>query len=288
MKKIYTKSVFEFDKKTRKYVVNEKESEFHYVPDDAPIAQMKGGGDKPTQVNKTDPWGPQANYLKRGFGQAQSAFLDNPPPDMTFSPETLEAQQGILNLSRGDNNLYSADRDMLEKTIRGDYLTGGEGFNKAIDAAKSSIIPSVDSNFASRGRSGSGLAAEAKTSAIGDAFAKQYETERGHQLEAGRMAPAIDQMKYAGVDRIAGVGRQKEALTEANTTARQQRIMDYMKTIGGNYGGTQSQYDPKTGLEGWKRYLAGAAGGGLTGFMYGGPWGAAAGAGLGLLGAYSQ
>ena len=67
--------------------------------------------------------------------------------------------------------------------------------------------------------------------------------------------------------------------------ARRNAVLQYLGAIQGNYGGTTQQSTPETGLTGWKRYAAGAAGGAMSGAPMG-PWGMAAGAGLGLLGAY--
>jgi len=244
MKKIYTRSVFKFDESTGQYALDHNESEFHLVADDYPVALMKGG-DQTTQVTKTAPWEGQQPYITKGFQGAQDAFLG----DLGNAPE-------------------GAANDMLNATLRGDYLTGGEGFNKALDAAKNKIIPEVQSGFASRGRSGSGLAGTAEAGAIGDSFSKLYEQERQNQLKAGQLA-------------------------QTSMNPRQRALMAYMQTIGGNYGGTTTTSEPNKGLSGWARYLAGAGGGALSGASIGSAVpgigtgiGAGVGGLLGLLGAY--
>ena len=262
MKKIYTKSVFEFNPKTGLYEVNENDSHYHYISDDAPIAEMKGGSSQ-GQVQNTAPWQPQQKYLLDAFNQAQQAFgSDNP---------TLQAaQQDELARATNGSPVNAAASGMLQKTLNGDYLYGGSGFNAALDAAKNSIIPEVNSQFEKYGRGGSGLNATAETSAIGDAFAKQYGQERENQMRAGAMAPTIANQDYVDLAARTDVGN-----------SRRNAIMEYLKAIGGGYGSQVNQ--PDQGLSGWLRMLAGAGGGALMGTTFG-PWGAAAGGGLGLLG----
>jgi len=288
MKKIYSKTVFQYNSKTGAFDLDENESQFHYIADDAPIAQMKGGGGGggggQNSVVNTSPWAGQQPYLAEGFREASQRFYHDAPYQAEFDPLSQSAQQGILNASN-DNTLSDSAKDMINRTLRGDYLTGGEGFNSALDAAKNKIIPNVQSTFASRGRTGSGLAQTAEASGIGDAFAGLYEQERQNQLRAGQLAPGIDEMKYSGFDRQNEIGEDRRKFAEYNANARRNAVLQYLGAIQGNFGGVSSSSTPETGLSGWKRYLAGAGGGALAGASMG-PWGAAAGAGLGLLGAY--
>jgi len=290
MKKIYSKTVFQYNSKTGAFDLDENESQYHFIDDDAPIALMKGGGSSGggggggTSVVRTEPWSGQKPYLDAGLSQMNEFFLKQPLYNAEFDPLSQQAQQGILGAA-GDNTLSDSTRDMINKTLRGDYLTGGEGFNSALDAAKNQIIPQVQSGFESRGRAASGLAKTAESGAIGDAFAKLYEQERQNQLRAGQMAPSIDEMKYGGYDRENQIGEDRRKFAEYNANARRNAILQYMGGIQGNYGSNVSSTAPNTGLSGWQRYLAGAGGGALAGAPLG-PWGMAAGGALGLLGAY--
>lgn len=285
MKKIYTKSVFEFNKNTGKYELNQDESEYHLVPDDYPVAQMKGGGGQRT-VQRNDPWGPLQPYLKQAFGAASDAFLNQPSQVAPFSQDTQNAFDIIRQKAASGSPLDQASSDALEKTLRGDYLYGGEGFNKAMEAAKNTIIPETNSVFERAGRGGSGLADTAKASALSDAFAKQYGQERQNQLEATKLAPIVRGMRYADADILSKIGGLQESKNQQGLDARKQSIMDFFKTISGagNYG-TTTTTSGDNGLTGLLRYLTGAGGGALAGFGYGGPYGALAGGGLGLLGA---
>lgn len=76
--------------------------------------------------------------------------------------------------------------DTLERTANGDFLFGGPGFDQAVEAAVRSATPGIVSTFGRSGVGGatSGLAQEAVGRAAIDAFASQYGTERGRQLQA--------------------------------------------------------------------------------------------------------
>lgn len=288
MKKIWTKSVFQFNKKTHKYELNESESEFYLADDSTPIQQMKGGGgDQPTTTTTTenkDPWGPQQPYLTAGFEQALQAFLrDRSMPG--FSNESKTAQDLAMRRAMQGNPLLQQGQDETSKTLSGDYLTGGKGFDAALQAATNKIIPGIESKFSAGGRLNSGLARTAETSAIGDAFAGLYGNERDRMQRAAGMAPGMAQADYFDIAKASEVGAQKDMMSEAQRNERRNRIIQYLQSIGGNYGGQATGTATTTGPGAQKGSpWASALGGGMMGYQIGGPWGAAAGAGLGLLG----
>lgn len=309
MKKIWTKTVFQHNSITGKFELDHDESEYHFIDDDASIAQMKGSSNTGggVTVNKSEPWDRQKDYLQRGFNEIQSQFLDTPPPEYypgqavaPFSQDTLNAQNTIRQNAGNIDPNQAASAGLLNDTINGKYLYGGEGFNKALQAATDKIMPSVNSSFESAGRGGSGLADTAKAGAIGNAFAGLYGQERTNQMAAAGMAPVVDQqfqnMRNQNTDRLANVGNMEENLNQQNinndiskydynSNARRNSILAYMNGIQGNYGGTTTGNVPNTGTSGWMRYLMGAGGGALQGSAMGGGAGAGIGGILGLLGA---
>lgn len=135
MKKIYTRTIFEFDKKTQRYVVNDNESQYHYVADDAPMSWcgggQSGGGGQTNTVQKSDPWSGQQPYLTQGYQQVQSAFTDpkNFPqfyPGSTvvpFSPETNLALQMQESRAINGSPIQDAGTNQLTSTLSGDYLS---------------------------------------------------------------------------------------------------------------------------------------------------------------------
>lgn len=297
MKKIWTKSVFEFNAISNQYELNESESEFYYAPDDLAIAEMKGGSSKPqttstTTVQNSDPWGPQQPYLTTGFQAAINAFLkDRSMPG--FSDESKWAQDAQMQRARNGSPLIGQAQDEVGKTISGDYLYGGKGFDAALEAAKNKIIPGVESRFAQAGRFNSGLARTAEAGAIGDAFAGLYNNERDRMQRGTTIAPELANQDYYDIAKASEVGAQKEQMTEAQRNERRKMIEEYMKTISGNYGGTTTGTSTTTGPAGaqkspWMSALGGGIAGATQGGMYGGPWGAGIGGGIGgLLGLLS-
>lgn len=304
MRKIWTRSVFGYNRKTRKYELIENESEFILVDDNAPIAEMKGGGGgsnapvTTTTVQNAAPWGPLQPWLIRAFGEAGNAFLnDRSMPG--FSPESELAQRLQRERALSGNPLNRSAAGLLDRTMAGDYLFGGKGFDEAVAAAGRSITPIVDSSFERAGRGGSGLAATAKTQAISDSFANLYNAERARQMTGAALAPTLANQDYYDIAKLSEVGSQKEGMTEAQRNERRQQIFNFLRAISGNYGGDTTSTSTTTGSAGagsggkspWMSALGGGLMGGIQGGMYGGPWGAliggGAGAGLGLLNAWS-
>src|SRR5262245_31573306 len=102
MKKIYTKSVFEFNKYMGCYELNQDESDFIFIPETTKITYCGGiggggsggGGGTQTTIQKSDPWSGQQSYLTTAYEEAKK-LLDNPAPQyypnstvVPFSPET--------------------------------------------------------------------------------------------------------------------------------------------------------------------------------------------------------
>lgn len=259
MKKIYTKSVFEFNSHTKKYELNQAESEFYFLPDNAPITQMKGSGESF-----------QAPMIRKGLKSAEDAFLNSPD----FSPESVETQNMIMNQGRSGAGIAGDANQQLQKTINGEYLTGGKGFDAALNAATNKILPSVNSSFAKSGRSGSGLADVAKTGAISDAFAGQYGQERQNQLNATNQAITNQNTNLNAMNKV---GATKD-------NARRQAIMNYLSTVGANYG----NIDKPEEMDQWLKSLLAGAGGAAKGYATtGSPWGAAAGGAAGVAGSFA-
>lgn len=253
-------------------------------------------GKTPSQTITSTPWEKQANELEVAW-QHNRDVLRNPRtfyPGQTyagFSPQTEQA----LNLTEqralaGSPVQQSANQELM-RTLNGDYLHGGSGFNAAYQAAANKIIPQVESKFALGGRYGSGLAREAETSALADAFASQYQNERQNQLRSMMFAPEAASADYRDMQALAGVGSAREGQAQSGideAMARhdfkdlelRDRIAAFLGPVSGNYGNSQLT----TGFKGNKGagMLGSALSGAGVGASVGGPWGALAG---GILGA---
>jgi hypothetical protein len=279
----------------------------------------EGGGGTTNTVQKADPWEGQQPYLTYGFEQAKNQYSSASPtyfPNSTIAPNSNEtnlamgmqanrAVQGSPIQTAATNELtrtlggeylapiasqynspqMQAANKLNTDTLNGNYLYGGQGFNAAVDAATRKILPQVNSSFERAGRTGSGLAAQAQTQAIADAFAGQYGQERNNQLQAGGLAlagtnsmaqqlaserenqlrsmffaPTIANQDYQDISKLSEVGSQKDSLAQNQLNEQinrynygqnlpQAKLQDYMNMIQGNYGGTTSSLSNTTSRE---------------------------------------
>lgn len=256
-----------------------------------------------TTTQKNEPPEFLQPYLQDAATQARDIYYGEGaqfyPGQMTvgFSQPSQDAFGMIENRARQGSDLNRAAQDQTQQTIQGNYLYGGEGFNAALDAASRRITPQVESTFARGGRLNSGLADVAKTQALSDSFASLYDAERGRQMQASALAPAMAQADYFDYNQLQGVGGQieqqgqnllDEDIARYNYYQQQpeNRLADYIGLLNGSYpGATQSSSQPVYRNRG-AGVVGGAAAGAAAG-SYFGPYGTAGGAILGgLLGGY--
>ena len=262
-----------------------------------PLAKGKSGTAQ-TVVNNTAPWGPQQDYLTGGWQLARKAYQAPITyyPGQTyanFSPQTENALNLTEQRAMAGSPVQRSANQQLQQTLNGDYLHGGQGFNAAYQAAANEIIPGVESRFNAGGRFGSGLARQAETKALADAFASQYGAERQNQMRAMLFAPDAAQADYNDLRALVGVGQAREGQAQSgideniarhdfNQLDEWRRLENYMAMVQGGVGSQSTQ--TTTGPKGNKG--AGILGGALGGAALGapaGPWGAGIGAGLGAL-----
>lgn len=257
-----------------------------------------GGGGGGTSSQKVEPWAGQEPFLRDLYKKAERTYLDVPSsfyPGQTYANLSPETQQAISQMSNPENmGVTDASRQNLIDTMSGKYLYGGEGFNKALQAAKNRILPDIQSRYARAGRFGSGLGREAEARAIADAFASQYGNERGLQQQATLLGP---QTYAQGVGGIAGLSRQAGSIKEAQSQEAideairrhefaqnnpWNRLSNYASIIyGSGSPGSTTQTSPYAGSR-----AAGALGGAIGGAYLGtqipavGPLAGAVGGGL--------
>ncbi len=275
------------------------------------------GGSK-TQTVSNEPWDAQEDFL---MGSGKSIYTPQAQaglsvsglyprayeasfqprqfyPGQTYAPMSWQTGQSLGNLwnfGAAPSAVESAAGNQLQRTLAGDYLYGGPGFDAAYQAAANKVIPQVESQWANARRLDSGGAREAMTGALGDVFANLYETERGKQLMAASMAPQMQAMEQQRLAAQQGVGAAQEAWAQKPITEGMARWefgqnepyerLNWFNSIL-QPGNTYSQQST-TG--GGSSGLAGALGGGLTGAGIGGSLAglgassAGAAAGLGFL-----
>lgn len=262
------------------------------------LGSIFGGGQQQQNVaTAQNPWGPQQPYLTNIFGQAQNLYNQGGPqvyPNSTVSPFSPFQNQGIqsqANLAQNPQTTQAAT-DYYNNVLNGNYLTGGQGFNQALNAANAQIQPIISSQFEGAGRYGSGAQGAQTATQLGNVFAGLYGQERTNQQQALSFAPQIQGMGYENANQLfnAGAMQQSQSQNELSDIVNrynltQQRpysnLSNYASTIYGapSYPSQTQPYYRNTAAGA----LGGALGGGALGFQIGGPWGGAIGAGLGLL-----
>ena len=242
----------------------------------------KGGGGAQTEEQKTVPWEIQAPWLQSMYRQAgalpqQQAYPF--PGVVPFSPATAQAQIAQTQRAMAGSPLTRMGQQEIGRTAAGDYLYGGPGFDRALQAAHRTIAPMVRGQFEGAGRYGGGLQQATELSMLGDVFAQQYGQERGRQQQAALAAPGMAQQDYFDIGQLSRVGAQQEAkaaqaLADAQSRwlfqqqAPYQRLGAMSNIIQGGYpGGTQTVQMPNQKMS----PLAGAAGGALAGAPFGVP-----------------
>lgn len=236
--RVHTKIVFDINGN----VLEDEYYEYH-----GPVAECGGGkkGGSDTQTVTTQPpaylQGAQRNLLDQsrqyfggpatsesgggkfggvlGGGRALPAEPGTAEffPGQTFAgfaPEQEEALGLQAARARAGSGVSRSAQDLASSTLRGDFLTGGPGFDAAYQAAANRIIPQVSSTFGRAGRTGSGLAQTAQTQALGDAFANLYGQERGRQLTAAALSPQLAAQDYADIGALSQVGAQRQGLEQ--------------------------------------------------------------------------
>ena len=133
------------------------------------------------------------------------------------------AMQGIVNRAAFGSPVENAAQGGLARTLRGDYLAG-PGMNPYLDPTFSRMAGQVAGNVNSamnlRGRVGSGANQAMLTSGLGglaqDVYGRNYEAERGRQMQGYGLAPTFQQMDYANLSKALGVGGAQQAQGQAN------------------------------------------------------------------------
>lgn len=126
------------------------------------------------------------------------------------------------------------------------------------------------------------------------------QAEREMQVRAAGLVPSLEQARYLPGQILSGVGAEQDAQAQAQINDQINRwnfdqqlpsnlLAQYMQMVMGNYGGTGTMTAPGASTNRTAGMLGGALGGAGLGYSLApalsmtGPWGAAAGAGIGLL-----
>jgi hypothetical protein len=244
-------------------------------------------------------------------GITQQATSGQSPSNMT-----LASYRGLLDPSYLTSNPAFG---YLGDIASGAYLdpTKNANFMQSLNRGLDLTAGKLQGQFDLAGRSGSALAADTSTRALGDvatsALANQYNTEaqrqmgaagllgqtyaqaQQNQLQGIGMGQAMQNLSYDDLQRLYATGQinqqQAQQIMEAQRLNQNQTAMQpynnldwYMRAISGNYGGTQTTVGPQESTNPFLSTLGGAALGASVYSPSKGPWGVIGGAGLGLLG----
>lgn len=178
-----------------------------------------------------------------------------------FSDETNAAHALTTGRALAGSPVTNQAKELLTDTMGGRYLMPGS--NPFLDAnvgrALDSVRGQVNSSFASGGGFGGSANQEILARELGktatEAYGKNYDTERGRQMQSMLFAPQMANQDYIDFDRLSSVGAQKEDMTQSkineaiNQFNLQQEspytaLQRYSGLIGGNYGGTTAATQP--------------------------------------------
>lgn len=163
---------------------------------------------------------------------AQNAFLQaaqgQPIPGLSFLEQAAQSggipEQALQTLTQGARTsaLPQETIQQLQRTAGGDFLTGGEGFDQAVQAAVRAAQPGILSTFGGAGVGGGtgALSQAAIGQAATDAFARQFAQERQNQLGAqgtlaslglSDRAQQLGSAESLGALGLSGLGQQIDA-----------------------------------------------------------------------------
>lgn len=176
----------------------------------------KSGNDTTKTTQKSEPWGPQAPYLKYGMDEATRLYQSAGPqyyPGSTvagFSPTQQQAQQlgtqralggsqAMKNAQGFSNSVlsggFSGDagaRGYVNDVMGGKYLNSDPYSDQVFQNIQSKVLPSVNSQFMGSGRYGSDSHAGTMTTDLTNAYApyasQQYQQGLDRMGQAASMA----------------------------------------------------------------------------------------------------
>ena len=217
------------------------------------------GSDTTKTTQKSDPWGPQAPYLKYGMDEATRLYQQQGPqyyPGSTvagFSPTQQQAQQlGTQRALSGNASMKQAE-GVNSDFMSGKYLNSDPYSDQVFQNIQSKVMPSVNSQFMGSGRYGSNLQTDTATRALTESYSpyasQQYQQGLDRMGQAAAMAPVFAQNDWNDINALSNIGGQQQQLGQQeldDAAARwdyyqrlpYDKLGQYMNNIGGNYGGT--------------------------------------------------
>lgn len=177
-------------------------------------------------------------YATAAAGQAAGVFGQNQGNTQAIADRVSGMIPGIQNrLLAGSPNVTAA-QGYNSDVLSGKYLTGNPILQRMIDQAKRSVTDTVDSQFSSAGRYGSGAYTDVLSRNLADAEGnlryQDYNTQQTRMDQQAALAPALAQSDFIGVPEVLQTSAAGAALPYAGLTP-------YAGALGALFnGGTQS------------------------------------------------
>lgn len=186
---------------------------------------MGGGGGSQTSETRTDvpEWmRPYSIDILERAKELSTTPLGYYPGETVagFTPEQIKAQELIAQRALAGSPLVRTAQGGIQETMEGKYLTPESNpyLSAYVQRGFEETLPQMDTSAIQAGRYGSGAWGEMRGRAMADIasniYGAAYEAERGRQMEAYRLAPELSLMDYADLEKLAGVGSQKQELEQ--------------------------------------------------------------------------
>ncbi len=217
---------------------------------------------KTTQTTTAEPWKAMQPYLTDTASQAQQMFNSGqgqqyfPGETYTGLGTTTNNALGQMQTLAGQGGVQPGYQQAAD-TASGAYLGGANPYlDQLYSSGADDISNRLKSLYSGMGRYGSapmeGELAQNLGNFRAQIYAHAYENERNRQLQAAGMLPGLDQARYQGADRLAGVGMVQDADRQAKRDSEVARF---------NFG----QQAPMDALSWYNQIINGTAGlGGTT------------------------
>ena len=239
---------------------------------------MAGGS---TTTTTSEPWAEQIPYLTAGFDQAKNIYNMGTPnyyPGETvagFDPAQKAAQQATLGYTMGPR---AASQQMAAE---GSLIQGLSGqidpnaYNPMANALTQQVMGNLKGNIlpglrqqtmtyqpgvGSRGnlvqnKAIANAVQQGLTKPMADLYTNAYNQAQQRAVQSGQLYPSIMSAPLSMYGAMSGVGQQRQGMRQRQmdadmaryqyeATAPQQALANYMKSISGDYGGTETKVAP--------------------------------------------
>ena len=275
-----------------------------------------GGGTTNTVQTQTIPSWLQSS-AQYGLNQGQSLYGQGGPnyypgnQVAPFSPLQEQALTGVENRAMQGSPVTAAAQNNATATLNGSYLSPGSNpwLDQTFQQGANAVQNRVSSEFGQAGRnleSSIPVQNDQMNQLATQVYGGNYQAERANQMQTMGQANSLANNDYYGLGQLMTAGgqvqNQSQQMINQNINGynwQQQQPynnLNWYQNLVGNtiHGGTTSTQTPYTG----GNHVAGALGGAMAGGAIGGmsagagqgamfgPYGAAIGAGIGLIGGY--